>query len=260
MSRNSLLKEAVLKAGEVVNSFSRDNLDVKVKEGKANFVTAADFASEKSLIETITKSFHNDTILSEETKSDLVDLKSVDHLWIMDPIDGTNNFLYDRKFSCISVGYAEKGILLLGAIYDFNHDILFFAEKGKGAFENNKQIFVSKQSDLSNAIVATDYSLVAEETRRHLQILANITPAVPLIKGSAALDLCEVASARSDIYYHSSLNSWDCAAGIIIVKEAGGIVTNFKGEKVTFDSPEIVAGNKTIVKEFIAKISEHHQK
>ena len=251
-NRASVLREAVLKAGEVVRSFNRERLDVKEKTGVADFVTAADFASEKSLMDSIRKFFPQDSILSEETKSNLPDLKSIDHLWIMDPIDGTNNFLYDRKFSCISVGYAGKGELLLGAIYDFIHDRLFFGELGNGAFENDKKISVGSRTVLSDAIISTDYSLTWEETKKHLQMLIKSKPSVLLMKGSAALNMCEVASGRSDLYFHSSLNSWDSAAGILIIKEAGGVVVNFKGKEVSFESQEIVGGNKVIVEKFIA--------
>src|SRR5260221_2413829 len=128
------------------------------KEGRANFVTAGDLASEKAVLEIIKKNFPADTILSEETESNLNrdDLLNLDRLWIIDPIDGTNNFRNQRYYSCVSLGFIEKGIINAGAVYDFYHDEMFYAEKGKGAFLNNQPIQVGTQKDFSQATIATD--------------------------------------------------------------------------------------------------------
>jgi myo-inositol-1(or 4)-monophosphatase len=227
------------------------------KEGRANFVTAGDFASEKAVKQTIKKHFPKDVILSEETESKLSDkeLLNLDRLWVLDPIDGTNNFRNNRYYSCVSLGFVEKGTVKAGAVYDFYHDELFTAEKGKGAFLNNKPISIGKQKKLSEATIATDSSYFPKETRRILDLLIQIDP-LPfvLMRGSGALMMCEVASGRTDLYYQTFLKPWDNPAGFLITEEAGGKVTGLKGEKITFLSPTAIVGNKELVKQFVESI------
>jgi myo-inositol-1(or 4)-monophosphatase len=229
------------------------------KEGRANFVTAGDLASEKAVIKIIKKHFPKDAILSEETESSLSnsELLSLDRLWVLDPIDGTNNFRNLRYYSCVSLGYVEKGVIKAGAIYDFYHNDLFHAEKRKGAYLNCQPISVATQKDLSQATIATDSSYAPKETRRVLELLLKIDPS-PIIgmKGSAALMMCEVASGKTDLYFHPCLKPWDNAAGFLIVEEAGGIVKGLKGEKINFLSPAVVIGNDQLVDKFVNRIKD----
>lgn len=228
------------------------------KEGRGNFVTAGDLASEKAVLKIIKKHFPKDAILSEEIESKLSsnDLLALERLWVLDPIDGTNNFRNQRHFSCVSLGYIEKGVIKAGAIYDFYHDELFHAVKGRGAYLNNQPISVGTQKDFTQATIATDNSYVPEETKYNLELLLKINP-VPfiLMRGSAALMMCEIASGRTDLFFQTVLKPWDNAAGFLIIEEAGGIVKGLKGEKINFLSPAVVVGNREFVNQFVKKIN-----
>lgn len=251
-----VLIEAVKDGGKAAMSVV-PNSGVISKEGRANFVTAGDLASEKAVLEVIKSNFTEDVVLSEETESEFgrEELLSLDRLWVVDPIDGTNNFRNQRYYSCVSLGYVEKGVVKAGAVYDFYHDELFHAEKGKGAFLNGKLISVGEQEDLYQGTISTDNSYVSEETRNNLELLMKIDP-VPfvLMKGSAALMLCDVAAGRTDLYFHTVLKPWDVAAGFLIVEEAGGVMRGLNGEDINFLSPTVVAGNERLVGQFVEKV------
>lgn len=250
--RRKIIKEAAITAGKFIKSAVPTD-GIILKKGRGNFVTAADLASEKLVIDLIKKHFPQDKILSEETENSIEDILSVDHLWIIDPIDGTNNFAHQRNYSCISIGYAENGIPKLGAVYNPFVDELFFAEEGKGAFVNDKQISIGKQTDITKAYVCTDNSYDPHRTKQHIELLLTIEPTpFVLIKGSAALTMCDVAAGRMDLYFHSCINPWDSAAGLLMIQEAGGIAKNFKGDSITYDSPDIIIGNKSLVDTFVA--------
>mgnify|MGYP001609215083 FL=1 len=227
------------------------------KEGRGNFVTAGDLASEKAVLKIIKKQFPKDAILSEETESNLSnsELLNLNRLWVLDPIDGTNNFRNYRHYSCVSLGYVEKGVILAGAVYDFYHDELFYGKKGKGAYLNDQPIHVGTQKDFTQATIATDNSYVPEETRQIIKLLLKIDPfPFMLMRGSGALMMCEIASGRTDLYFHTVLKPWDNAAGFLIIEEAGGIVRGLKGENINFLSPTVVAGNRELVKQFVERI------
>lgn len=256
--RKHVIKQASLDAGKFIKNAEPTD-GIVYKEGRGNFVTTADMQSEKIVIDLIKQHFPNDLILSEESNNDLKDILSVENLWIIDPIDGTNNFAHHRNYSCISIGYAEKGILQLGAVYNPFSDELFFAEKDTGAFLNDKKVSISDKQDITKAYVCTDNSYSPEKTRRHIELVLAIEPTpFTFIKGSAALTMCEVAAGRMDLYFHTCINAWDTAAGLLMIQEAGGVAKNFAGKVVTFDSPEIIVGNETIVDSFIPLTQKEH--
>lgn len=250
---------AAVKAGGRAAKSVVPSSGIVPKEGRANFVTAGDMSSEKAVVKILKKHFPKDAILSEETESKLSsnDLLTLKRLWVLDPIDGTNNFRNYRHYSCVSLGFVEKGVVKAGAIYDFYHDELFHAEKEKGAHLNNKPISVRTQKDFTQATIATDNSYVPEETKYNLELLLKINP-VPfvLMRGSAALMMCEIASGRTDLYFHTVLKPWDNAAGFLIVQEAGGVVKGLKGERITFLSPTAVIGNIQLVDQFVNRIKK----
>lgn len=249
-----VIAQAARSAGKAMLSKKPDE-GVVTKGGRANIVTAADLVSEKVLIDTIKKYFPNDPILSEETESSLNDPLSLDKLWVIDPIDGTNNFRYQRNYSSISIGYIEKGIIKHAAIYDPFRDELFAAEYQHGAYLNDLKINVSDQTKLSKASVATDNSYDPSGTRHNLELFLKINPSPwVMIKGSAVLTLCELACGRVDVYFHTYMKPWDNAAAQLIVQEAGGILRDFNGNKINFLSSDIVAGNKTLVEQCISAL------
>jgi myo-inositol-1(or 4)-monophosphatase len=224
--------------------------EFKLKEGVGNYVTATDLASENILISTINNYFPKDLILSEETNSSNNSRLLQSNSWIIDPLDGTNNYKFNRAMSVVSVAYAEKGELKLGAVYNPFRDELFFAEKGKGAFLNGEKISVSEVKNLSKTSFATDNCYDADESAYNLKMTLRIKP-LPWVsmRGCAALTMCEVACGRFDVYFNSHLMPWDNAAGFLIVKEAGGITLNKQGKRSHFMDNYVLVGNKTLVNE-----------
>jgi len=254
--KKKIIQEAACTAGKFIRD-ANPKQGIVQKEGRGNFVTAADLASEKIIIDLIKKHFPEDSILSEETNNEIKDMMSVDHLWIIDPIDGTNNYANQRNYSCVAIGYAEKGTTKLGAIYNPFADEFFFAEKGKGAFVNNIPLTIGSQANIHQAVVATDNSYTPSIVKHHLELMLMIEPTPwVLLKGTAALMIAEVAAGRTDLYFHTDIHPWDCSGGFLLLEEAGGIVKNFKGESVTFNSSEIVVGNETLVNQFLRIINQ----
>lgn len=251
VNRGKILRQSVLSAGKAIKRILPTD-EVLEKEGKGNFVTAADLASEREIIDIIKSNYSRDAILSEETRADLGDILSLDRLWVIDPLDGTNNFRFERNYSCVSVGYVEKGIIKAGAVYDPFRKELFFAEKDSGAYLNDRPIKVGNQTDLDKATIATDNDYDPEVTRRNLGLILRFK-SMPwmLIKGSAVLAMCDVASGRIDLYFHTALKPWDNAAAFLIIKEAGGQVKDLDGADITFLSPRAIVGNSNLVQQCV---------
>jgi myo-inositol-1(or 4)-monophosphatase len=249
-NRYEVLIDTIRAAGKTVKSAVPSD-GILEKDGRANFVTAADLASEKIIMDSIRKYFPNDTILSEETESSIANLLDEDHLWVIDPIDGTNNFRYERNYSAVSVGYVERGIVQAGAVYNPFRDELFHAERGKGAYINDKRIMTGDLSDLSKAVVSTDNSYDPQGTRHVVELFLKINPSPwLLVRGSAVLAMCDVAAGRIDLYFHIASKPWDNAAAFLIAEEAGVAIHNIKGNVTNFLSESVVMGNASLVKQF----------
>lgn len=250
------IKDAIFEAGKVILGADPTKGIITKNEGRLNFVTATDLAVEKILKDAIQKNFPSHAILSEETKSDIKDPLSVDHLWVMDPIDGTTNFRYERDYSGISVAYVEKGKVQVGMVLNPFRNEFFHAQKGQGAFVGDKTLHVSTQLEINKATVYTDDTYDPTGLRLTLEALLRL-PQVPwlLLRGSAVLEFCDIAAGRADIYFHRSLKPWDNAAGFLFIEEAGGIITNHKGERVNFTSDQVVAGNPKLVEKFVKAIA-----
>ncbi|HSW97292.1 MAG TPA: inositol monophosphatase [Candidatus Saccharimonadales bacterium] len=255
--RRDLIKQAAVTAGKFIKT-AKPTEGIVSKEGRGNFATAADLASEKIVIDLISKQFPEDKILSEETNSEIKDMFSIDHLWIIDPIDGTHNFRYDRNYSCVSIAYIEKGITKLGAAYNPYVDELFFAEANRGSYINDIKMNIGDQIDLSQASVGTDNSYNPAQSQQRLELLLLLQPTPWVaIKGSSVLTIAEVACGRMDLYFTTSVSPWDTAAALLMLQEAGGIARNFKGEPITFDSREVIVGNEELVNQFIDTVKKH---
>ena len=245
----NIIRRACLKAAKsLIRDFGElEKLQVSSKN-PGDFVSAADKKSEKIIIEELLKVNPNCGILSEETGE--LNKKNKEERWIIDPIDGTVNFLNGIPHFAISVGYEQNGEIKCGIIFDPIKDEMFFAEKGLGAFLNNTRIRVSKQKKLTDSIIATGGPKFNSEQKNfilkeYLKV-SNIVHA-PIRKfGSAALDMAFVASGRFDGYWQRELNYWDVAAGIIIVKEAGGFVSFFEDDKNNQLKKNIIASNSNV--------------
>jgi len=192
-----------------------EKLQVSAK-GTSDFVSNADIKAEKIIINELTKSKRNYSIISEEGGSKINNDK--DNVWIIDPIDGTTNFLHGIPHFAISIALKSKNEIVSGLIYDPIKDEMFYAEKNNGAYFNNQRIRVSSKKNMENCLFATGGNEVEE-----IKIKKNI---VIRKSGSAALDMAYVAAGRFDGYFQKNLNIWDIAGGIILVKEAGGIISD----------------------------------
>ena len=228
-----------------------ENLQVSIK-GPGDFVSASDKKVEKILIEELQKARPNYSILSEEIgKIDNDD----SFRWIIDPIDGTANFLHGIPHFAISVGLEHNKEIICGIVYDPIKDEMFVAEKGNGSYLNNQRIRVSSRSKLEDCIIFTGGPRKESKDREMaLSEYKNFSSKVliPIRKlGSAALDLAYVSAGRCDGFWQRGLNYWDIAAGIILVKESGGFITDFKGENEYVQNKTIVVANSKINKEMI---------
>jgi myo-inositol-1(or 4)-monophosphatase len=222
------------------------------KEGRGNFLTAADEASERAIVRHIAAAFPGDDILAEESRPGGGGLPAVPHLWVIDPLDGTNNFRFGRPYAAVSVGYVGDGELRAGAVHDPFRNELFFAARHAGAFLNGVPIHVRGHRDLASASVATDNCYEPAGTRRNLELCLRICPSPwILVRGSAVLSMCEVACGRTDLYFHTALQPWDNAAAFLIVREAGGQVVGFDGADAHFLASSAIAGNRALVEECV---------
>ena len=216
-----------------------ENLQVS-KKGPKDFVTNSDKKTEKVLINELTKNKKKYSILSEEIG--FIKNDDNDYIWVIDPIDGTTNFLHGIPHFCISIGLKFRDEIISGIIFDPIKNEIFFAEKNQGAFFNNHRIRVSKRKNLDECLFATNKNGLSS------------TDLNSRIFGSAALDLAYVASGRIDGYFQNGLNLWDIAAGTLIVREAGGIVNNYDLEKTK--NIKVVASSEIINEKMLKRLNK----
>ena len=249
---NVMMKACRNAAKHLIRDFGEiEKLQVSVK-GPGDFVTASDKKVEKILIDELSKARPNYSILSEE----IGEIKNDEEFkWVIDPIDGTANFLHGIPHFCISLGLEKNNEIINGIIFDPIKDEIFTAEKGNGSYLNNQRLRVSGRGNLKDSMIFTggprhgskDKDLIQKEYKK---IASEVY--IPVRKmGSAALDMAYVAAGRCDGFWQRNLNYWDIAAGIILIKEAGGFVTDFKGEANYIKNKNILASNSKIGLEMI---------
>jgi myo-inositol-1(or 4)-monophosphatase len=224
-----------------------ENLQVS-RKGPSDFVTNADLAAEKMLRAELLKARPAYGFLMEE--SGVVEGEDSSNRWIIDPIDGTTNFLHGLPQWCISLALERDGDVHAGVIYDPIKDELFWGERGAGAFlNNNRRLRVTSRNRLDDCLVATDVPGLGRGN--HAGLLADLQKVMGQVAGirrlgSAALDLAYVAAGRLDAYYEREIKPWDIAAGVLLVREAGGFVTDLQGGKKVLGSTNILAANQAI--------------
>lgn len=222
------------------------------KKGPVNLVTEMDTASEKKIISLIHKSFPDHGILAEESAPQR---GNSPFRWVIDPIDGTTNYAHGIPLCCISMGIELEGELILGGIFNPFLNELFFAEKGKGAFLNRKRVRVSEQSLLAESLLVTGFPYDRQEKADYyLKFFKRVMQRSQGLRrlGAAALDLAYVACGRFEAFWEFNLKPWDIAAGTLIVQEAGGHVSDFKGRPIRIDHPtQILASNGAIHAELL---------
>jgi myo-inositol-1(or 4)-monophosphatase len=228
-------------AGALLMEYFDQNIKIEYK-GEADLVTAADRKSEALIRQRIRSLWPEHDVMGEE--EGLRDTGS-EYRWYVDPLDGTTNFAHGFPVFCVSMALEHKGKMIAGVCYDPTRDELFSAELGKGAYLNDQPIHVSKISKLSESLLGTGFPSHKRHKNPNIFFYHQITLRTHGVRraGSAALDLCCVASGRFDGFWEFNLNPWDTAAGVLIVEEAGGRVTDFRGGAFQLNSRETLASN-----------------
>lgn len=215
-------------------------------KGAIDLVTEADLASEKLIIERIRSHYPRHAILAEESgASEIIGDVAGEWKWIIDPLDGTTNYAHGYPCFCVSIGLERNGKLELGVVYDPMRNEMFAAERGQGATLNDRPIRVSDVAELNRAMLCTGFPYDVRERPDFARDFSNFTMEAQAVRrdGSAALDLAYVASGRFDGFWEDGLNAWDLAAGVLLIEEAGGSVTDFRGGPLDIYSPRVIASN-----------------
>jgi myo-inositol-1(or 4)-monophosphatase len=257
---NDLLKNTLLRAvhagASVLTQYFDGAFEVRSKSSLNDLVTEVDQKAEDAIIYVIRKEFPDHFILSEEVGEMST---ASNYKWIIDPIDGTVNFAHGIPICCVSIGLEKDGQMLMGAVFNPFMNELFFAEHGKGAFLNNKLLKVSENSNLESACLVTGfpYRWVEVGTDPIAVFEKFIRKGLPVRRlGSAAIDLCWVAAGRFDGFWEYNLNPWDIAAGYLIIQEAGGRISNFKGDAYDIYDKHTLATNGHIHEQMLTVINE----
>jgi myo-inositol-1(or 4)-monophosphatase len=239
-------------AGDVLKHYMDRDKQVELK-GRANLVTVADKESEALIINGIRERYPSHAILAEESGTSGPSAASKGK-WIIDPLDGTTNFAHQYPFFCVSIAFEQEGQISCGAVYDPWRDEMFSAARGWGAFVNGERITVSDVQRLGSALIMTGFPYGFRDKIQTVlaQFEAFLIESQAVRRGgSAALDMCYVALGRVDGFWEMDLYPWDTAAGLVILEEAGGKVTDFSGNRFSIYGKEMVASNRSIHEEML---------
>lgn len=250
--------KAAREAGKIINRASQDVGSLKILTKDYNdFVSEVDRSAEEAIITILKEAYPNHGFFGEESGKTNEDAESI---WIIDPLDGTTNFLHNFPCYCVSIALQERGVLTQAVIYDPVHNDLFTATKGRGAFLNDKRIRVTNRSKLQDSLISTgfpfkDFSYLDT----YLEIFKDMAKKTSGLRrpGSAALDLAYVAAGYADGFFEINLSPWDIAAGALLVQEAGGIVGDFEGNESWLKTGNIVAGNPKVFGQMLQVIAPH---
>ncbi len=226
-------------------------------KGVNDFVTEVDKAAEQRIVSIIREVYPDHDIQAEESPNQTF---TSDFRWIVDPLDGTTNFIHGYPMFAVSVGLSYRGRMVMGVVFDPLRGELFRAEAGHGAFLNDQPLKLSEVGNLREALLTTGFPFKAQQhLHRYLQIFEELFKASSGIRrlGSASLDMAWVAAGRADGFFEMVLSPWDMAAGAVLVLEAGGVVTDFQGGEDYMDSGHVVAGRAEIVEEMLRRIGRH---
>ena len=245
----STLIKAAKAAGKVVMENYGDVGKLKYK-GPRDVVTKADFLSEKTIMDTIKKKFPSHNFLTEESG---IIKKNSEYTWIIDPIDGTTNFVSKIPYFAVSIALAKNDEVLMGVVFNPCTDEMYFAEKGKGAYLNGNKLRVSKENKFMDSIITFSLPHEIKLSQKTLSILSRNYGTFRAVRnfGSAALNLCYVAEEKFDLYFSLDIKAWDVAAAKLIVEEAQGKITNINNKRWNLNDKTIVASNKILHNKFI---------
>jgi len=255
---NTAIK-AARRAGAVINRASRD-LDVLSVTAKRrnDFVTEVDRAAEEAVIEVLRTAYPDHAILAEESGAS----GTSEYEWIIDPLDGTTNFIHGFPQYAVSIALRQKGVMQQAVIYDPTRNELFTATRGRGAYLNDQRIRVSKRAQLKDSLIGTGFPFrEVDDIDTYLRIFKRVTFETAGIRraGAAALDLAYVACGRLDAFWEKGLAPWDMAAGSLIVLEAGGLISDYDGEADFMESGEVVCGNPKVFAQLLQLVQKQRR-
>ncbi len=252
--------KAARAAGAIINRASLDLDLLKVNtKGPNDFVSEVDQAAEQAIIETLLTAYPGHGILAEESGR-THGAKDSEYVWIIDPLDGTTNFLHGFPVYAVSIALAYRGQVQQAVVYDPTRNDLFFASKGRGAFLNDKRLRCSKRTRIQDALIGTGFPFRrGDNFKRYVQMFEEVMQHCAGLRrpGAAALDLCYVAAGWYDGFFETGLSPWDIAAGSLIITEAGGLIGNFTGEADYLYQREVVAGTPKIYAQLVKLLAPY---
>jgi myo-inositol-1(or 4)-monophosphatase len=252
--------KAARAAGAIINRGSQDLDLIKITaKGPNDFVSEVDQAAEAAIIEILLTAYPGHAILAEESGREH-GAQNSEFCWIIDPLDGTTNFLHGLPMYAVSIALAFRGVVQQAVVYDPTRNDLFYASRGRGAFLNDKRLRVSKRTRLADCLIGTGFPFrKGDNLPRYLKMFETVMSACAGLRrpGAAALDLCYVAAGWYDGFFETGLSPWDLAAGSLIITEAGGLVGNFTGEADFLHQREIVAGNPKIYGQLVGLLAPY---
>ena len=253
----SIAVKAARRAGSLINRATQDlDLITVERKGVSDYVSEVDRMAEQTIVETLLEAYPEHAILAEEGGAQ----GQSDYLWIIDPLDGTTNFLHGFPQFAVSIGLQIKGVLNLAVIYDPTRNELFTATRGNGAHLNDRRLRVSKQTRLQESLIGTgfpyrDFTYLDD----YLKMFRELLPKTAGLRrpGCASLDLAYVAAGRYDGFWEAGLKPWDIAAGVLLIQEAGGLVTDFDGGENYMATGNVVGGNPKVFSQLLQVIQPH---
>jgi myo-inositol-1(or 4)-monophosphatase len=252
--------KAARAAGALINRAALDVESVRISQKLVNdFVTEVDHAAEKAIIETLLTAYPGHGIWAEESGREH-GAQDSEFVWIIDPLDGTTNFIHGLPVYCVSIALAVKGKIEQAVIYDPSRNDLFTATKGRGAYMNDRRLRVSKRIRLQDCLISTGFPFrQSDDFNTYLRMMGDMMQRTAGLRrpGSAALDLAYVAAGFTDGFFETGLQPWDTAAGSLMVTEAGGLVGNFSGDANFLEQQECIAGNPRIYGQLVSILGKY---
>ena len=253
----SIAVKAARRAGSLINRATQDvDLLTVERKGVSDYVSEVDRLAEQAIVETLLEAYPDHAILAEEGGAQ----GHSDYLWVIDPLDGTTNFLHGFPQFAVSIGLQVKGVLSLAVVYDPTRNELFTATRGRGAHLNDRRLRVSKQTRLQESLIGTgfpyrDFDYLDD----YLKMFRELLPKTAGLRrpGCASLDLAYVAAGRYDGFWEAGLKPWDLAAGVLLIQEAGGLVTDFDGGENYMATGNVVGGNPKVFSQLLQVIQPH---
>jgi len=253
--------KAARRAGQIITRASLDLDLLQVSKKQHNdFVTEVDKASEAAIIDILKTAYPDHAILAEESGRLDNDADDSGYQWIIDPLDGTTNFIHGFPYYCVSIALAHKGVVTQAVVYDTTRNDLYTASRGSGAFLNDRRMRVSRRDRLADCLIGTGFPFREnDDIEGYTKLFAEMTRACTALRrpGAAALDLANVAAGRMDGFFEQGLSPWDVAAGSLLIAEAGGLVGNYTGEAVFLHAGEIIAGNAKLYAQMVSILSKY---